>query len=178
VAIVRDEQRQQRFEALFRLTYEPLQRYLRRRCDPGTAEDVLADALLVLWRRLDDVPEEAPLAWAYGVARGCLANNVRSAARQAQLVVRLSVPLQPGPPDSAALDEAWQVLPDTDREVLRLWAWEHLAPREIAEVLGISPNAASIRLHRALGKLRAELAPRKEDGSDGHLEQRRGRESG
>jgi RNA polymerase sigma-70 factor (ECF subfamily) len=44
-----------------------------------------------------------------------------------------------------------------DAEVLRLWAWEELAPREIALVLGITPNAASIRLHRAKARLRARL---------------------
>jgi RNA polymerase sigma-70 factor, ECF subfamily len=67
-----DADRRRRFEELVAGTYEPLQRYLRRRTDPATADDVLGDVLLVLWRRLDDVPVELPLAWAYGVARGCL----------------------------------------------------------------------------------------------------------
>lgn len=48
-------------------------------------------------------------------------------------------------------------LAPTDQEVLRLTAWEGLAPAEIARVLGISPNAAAIRLHRARGRLRHEL---------------------
>jgi len=42
--------------------YEPLQRYLRRRTDAAAADDVLGDALLVMWRRLDDVPPDAALA--------------------------------------------------------------------------------------------------------------------
>ena len=41
--------------------------------------------------------------------------------------------------------------------MLRLWAWEDLRPQEIAVVLGITANAASIRLHRAKGRLAAEL---------------------
>ena len=68
----------------------PVQRYLARRADPGTADDVLGDVLLVLWRRIDDVPDDARLAWSYGVARRCLANQVRGARRQRQPVARLA----------------------------------------------------------------------------------------
>ena len=44
-----------------------------------------------------------------------------------------------------------------DREVVLLWAWEELAPREIAAVTGMTANAVSIRLHRAKKRLAAEL---------------------
>jgi len=49
------------FEALARQVIEPSRRYLARRTDPATAADVLSEALLVLWRRLEDVPLQAPL---------------------------------------------------------------------------------------------------------------------
>ena len=49
------------FEDVVNEVYEPLQRYLRRRTDPTTAEDVLADVLLVLWRRVDDIPAGASI---------------------------------------------------------------------------------------------------------------------
>jgi len=45
-----------------------------------------------------------------------------------------------------------------EQELLRLWAWEDLTPAEIAVVLGITPNAVSIRLHRARGRLADVLA--------------------
>ena len=163
------------FELLFTAVYEPLQRYLRRRTDPTTAEDVLGDALLVLWRRLDDVPPEAPLAWAYGVARGCLANAVRRAGRQQRLVHRLADEPTSEPAVDADLEEALEALPSADRELLHLWAWEQLPPREIAVVLGISPNAASIRLHRATTKLRKELLARKDGPPPGHPGERQGK---
>jgi RNA polymerase sigma-70 factor (ECF subfamily) len=38
-----------------------------------------------------------------------------------------------------------------------LWAWEGLAPREIATVTGLTPNAVSIRLHKAKKALAAAL---------------------
>ena len=164
-----DVDRRRRFEELLAVTYEPIQRYLRRRTDPGTADDVLSDVLLVLWRRLDDVPGDLPLPWAYGVARGCLANSRRSAARQARVVVRLARAHRPGETaDDGVLEEAMETLPDADRELLRLWAWEQLTPAEIALVLGISPNAASIRLHRAKRKLKEVLLARKDPGVAGH----------
>ena len=166
------------FEALVADVYEPLQRYLRRRTDPATADDVLGDVLLVLWRRAEDIPADAILAWCYGVARGCLANSLRGAARQQKLVRRLAAeaPIASAH-DDPALDEALQALSGGDRELLRLWAWEQLAPREIALVLAISPNAASIRLHRATKKLRTELTRRKDTGGPGQPVERRGREA-
>ncbi len=182
MAAVLDDDRRADFERLVAEVYEPLQRFLRRRTDPGTAEDVLGDVLLVLWRRVGDIPAEAPVAWAYGVARGCLANHVRGRARQERLVDKLA--LVGDPPtgnavghgaEHALLEEALAGLPENDRELLRLWAWEQLAPREIATVLDITPNAASIRLHRAIGKLKEVLGPRKSPGSAGHLEDRQGR---
>ena len=167
-----------RFEELVAVVYEPVQRYLRRRTDRATADDALADVLLVLWRRLDDVPADAPLAYAYGVARGCLANNRRSAVRQERVVARLARAHRPqdgGPADplDGALDDALAALPEGDRELLRLWAWEQLPPREIALVLDISANAVSIRLHRAKQKVKELLNARKDGDATGQTGTRR-----
>ncbi|MGQ0463904.1 MAG: RNA polymerase sigma factor [Sporichthyaceae bacterium] len=165
------------FEAFVATAYEPLQRFLRRRTDRATAEDVLGDALLVLWRRVGDIPADAPLAWAYGVARGCLANAVRSSTRQDRLVLRVAREPEEGAGlDHSALEEALEELPETDRELLRLWAWEQLPPREIALVLDISANAASIRLHRAIGKLKEKLGAAKEPGTRRTFTDRQGTE--
>ena len=170
-----DAARRRRFEALVAVTYEPLQRYLLRRTDPATADDVLGDVLLVLWRRLDDVPPDAAPAWAYGVARGCLANSRRSAVRQERVVLRLAQEREAEKPEpDEALDEAMRALPEADRELLRLWAWEQLAPREIALALGISANAVSIRLHRAKQKLKELLQARKDGDDAGHSGVREG----
>lgn len=155
---------------------EPLRRYVARRIDAETAHDVLADAFLVIWRRLEDVPEDAPLPWCYSVARNCLANEQRSARRRRGLVARVvstsppttvdTTPEQPDPELHAALD---RLRPD-DRELLTLWAWDDLRPSEIAAVLGISVNAVNIRMHRArrrLGELLADPAG-KSSGRSGH----------
>lgn len=160
------------FEAVVAQVYEPLQRYLRRRSAPEDAEDLLDDVLLVLWRRLDDVPVGDALPWTYGIARRCLANHRRSGHRRAQLLQRVGAGMgRPGGPDwtsetDAALQRSLDRLPARDREVVRLWAWERLEPREIAVVLGTTPNAVSVRLHRIQRRLADELV-RQDPGRSG-----------
>lgn len=173
------ESRREHFEAIAPGLIEPLRRFLARRTDAATADDVLADTLLVCWRRLDELPEE-PLPWAYGVARRCLSNAQRGARRQHRVAARIAVvdpprASVPGPGEEIdhSLSEALGQLRPEDAELLRLWAWEQLTPGEIATVLDITPNAASIRLHRAREKLRDEL--RKTGGGSGHEESREGR---
>jgi RNA polymerase sigma-70 factor (ECF subfamily) len=171
----RDADRRRRFEDVVAAVYEPVQRYLRRRTDAASADDVLGDVLLVLWRRLDDVPGDLPLPYAYGVARGCLANSRRGVVRQERLVRRLAQerPADDGDPLDGGLAAALEALPEADRELLRLWAWEQLPPRELAVVLGISANAASIRLHRARQRLKELLLTRQDGDATGQNGTRR-----
>ena len=175
-----DDDRRARFEEIAPSLMEPLRRYLARRTDAATADDVLADTLLVCWRRLDELPDD-PLPWAYAVARNCLANARRGVRRQDRLAARISVvdpPREtvpgPGEGDDVLAGALARLRPD-DAELLHLWAWEQLTAGEIAVVLGITPNAASIRLHRAREKLRTEL--RKIGAAAGHEGSREGRTS-
>ncbi|MCX4408231.1 RNA polymerase sigma factor [Streptomyces sp. NPDC059837] len=170
-----------RFERLAHVVVEPLHRYLLRRTSADMVDDILAEAMLVLWRRIDDVPGlgSAPgslpdpddvLPWCYGVARGCLANARRADGRRLRLVERLirtQEQLPAGVADHSDLHAALAALGALDREVVRLWAWEGLAPRQIAEATGLTSNAVSIRLHRAKKKL-AEQLRRKHDEPSGH----------
>jgi len=50
------------------------------------------------------------------------------------------------------------LLSPADQEVLRLVAWEELGNQAIAAVLGITPNAVAIRLHRARARFAEALA--------------------
>ena len=49
--------------------------------------------------------------------------------------------------------EIFAVLNSSEREVMALTVWEDLKPNQIALVLGISPNAVSIRLNKARKKI-------------------------
>ena len=55
----------------------------------------------------------------------------------------------------------------------QLSVWEQLGPTEIAQVLGVSANAVSIRLYRARKNLKTELGKPAPPG--GHEESTRGR---
>lgn len=160
-----ESDRRQRFEAIAEEVFEPLQRYLRRRALPADADDALSEVLLTVWRRLDDAPEDLPLPWCYGIARRTLANQRRGRHRHLRLIQKMgSQPdrqVAPDPADGGAdpeLEEALSKLSEDDREVLRLWAWEQLEPREMAPVLGVSVNAATLRLSRARRRLADSLA--------------------
>jgi RNA polymerase sigma-70 factor, ECF subfamily len=159
------------FDQTAREILEPLRRFLARRTDPATADDVLAETLLVCWRRYTELPDP-PLPFAYGVARRCLANAERGARRQRRLAGRIATldpPHEaPDPVGDDRLAEAMAELSPDDAELMRLWAWEQLAPAEIAAVLDITPNAAGIRLHRARKRLRTALG--KIEAASGHEE--------
>ncbi|MGH8948428.1 MAG: RNA polymerase sigma factor, partial [Acidimicrobiia bacterium] len=136
-------ERRDRFESLVADVHDPLQRYIRRRVTADEAGDVLSDVLLTLWRRLEDAPEGAILPWSYGIARRTLSNHRRAASRHLKLVERLESERAPAQEDDPAgqledpeLAAALASLPAADQEILRLWAWEQLEPREIALTLG------------------------------------------
>lgn len=149
-----------RFEELAAEVFDPLQRYLLRRMSPDDAADAFSDTLMVLWRRLEEVPSHNPLPWCYGVARRVASNHRRGRKRHLQLVERLEREPPPSPQEEHAdpeLEAALATLSDSDRELLHLWAWEGLEPRDIASVTGLTVNAATLRLSRARKKLAAEM---------------------
>jgi RNA polymerase sigma factor (sigma-70 family) len=150
-----------RFRLVFARHYPAVFGYAARRLGRDEASDAAAEVFTVAWRRLDRVPAEpGTLPWLYGVARKVVSNQERSANRRSRLHSRLAVP-DPvdSQPDPQRLDitAALRRLGASDREILRLAAWEDLEPAEIARTLGCSTNAASVRLHRAKKRLAAEL---------------------
>jgi RNA polymerase sigma-70 factor (ECF subfamily) len=157
------------FEELYTRHAGAVRGYAMRRCDPETADDVVADVFLVAWRRREALPEE-PLPWLLGTARRVLANHARGQSRRGRLLDRLAAepstiapPLTASGPESARLDAALASLHEQDRELLLLMAWERLELRQAAEVLGVRPNTLAVRLHRARRRLSAALEAQKAD---------------
>ena len=157
--------RNERFENLFREHYAAVRGYALRRAPRDLAPDVVAETFLVAWRRLDDVPAD-PLPWLYGVARRVLANARRSADRGLALERRLAaaaVPADPGDPgehvgEAEIVRAALARLSERDRETLMLVAWEGLSPARAARAAGCTRTTFAVRLHRARGRLAAQLA--------------------
>ncbi|GAB2708223.1 RNA polymerase sigma factor [Arthrobacter bambusae] len=159
--------RERTFRLLYELVHPELMRFVQRRAHPDHAEDVVADAFLVVWRRLDELPSrhDDARAWIFGITRNILLNTHRGERRRLALGVRLA--------DAAALayldeDEdpivnridlgkAWCALSETHQEALGLVVFEDLNAPQAAAVLGISPVAFRLRLSRARRALRLLL---------------------
>jgi RNA polymerase sigma-70 factor, ECF subfamily len=130
--------------------------YARRRGSPD-AEGIAAEAMSIAWRRLADVPRDAPLPWLYATARNLLLAERRAAARSSAAAPEATA----CPPQvyelDPQLDRALRALRPTDREALLLVAWEDLAPAQAARALGLNPTAFRVRLLRARRRLQAAL---------------------
>ncbi|WP_430788651.1 RNA polymerase sigma factor [Actinoplanes sp. G11-F43] len=162
-----DERDEQRFRHIYVGNFEAMLAYATRRVEqPEDASDVVAETFLVAWRRSRELPpgDEARL-WLYGVARRVLANHHRGRTRRARLGERLRqrlatvVSRDPGHevPQRLAVRAALARLDETDRELVMLTIWEGLQPREVAEVLAMTPGSVRTRLSRARARLREML---------------------
>jgi RNA polymerase sigma factor (sigma-70 family) len=162
-----DPSAEHRFRMLFEENSRPLLGYaLRRTPSPSDAADVVAETMLVAWRRIGDVPigDEARL-WLYGVARLVLANDRRGMRRQQRLAERLAQYVEQAISHDMAgsivtntvITDAMAELDDDDRELLRLVSWEGLTPTELSVVLGIPAATVRTKLHRARIRLRTIL---------------------
>ena len=166
-----------RFEAAVETHRAAVLAYARRRLEPDLAEDVAAETFAIAWRRREEMPREA-LLWLYAIARGVVSNHRRSEARRLRLAARLAQERGAGDEDPAGLvadrlelAHAFDALEDSDRELLMLVAWEGLAPRQGARVLGCSAATFRVRVHRARkrleqGLVRAPAAPVGERGAE------------
>ena len=136
--------------------------------------DLVADTFLAAFRAAGRYRAETATGapWLLGIATRLASNQQRTLARW----LRASRRVAGEPPRftgeeyeavEAAIDAAQQAphvqaalgaLSAGDRKVLELVAYEQLRPTEAALALGISPNAARLRLARARRRLR-ELLP-------------------
>jgi RNA polymerase sigma factor (sigma-70 family) len=163
--IAAQDERQRLFETMYAAHHAAIVGYVVRRTDsPDDAADVIAETFLTAWRRLEDMPGDPKARlWLYGVARRVLANHRRGERRRSALADRLCADLAVayGSPEYtgelAQIAAAFRRLPDAERELLSLSAWECLDHGQIATVLGCSRNAVRIRVHRARRRFAEEL---------------------
>ena len=162
------------FQSLFQKRFTVVWRFARRRCaSSADADDVTAETFAVAWRRRHDIPCEQVHLWLFGIARRVIANQSRSARRQEHLRLRLVEQAVPGPTDErpshdGTLLAALAALSPDDRDLLIMRAWDELPVAEMARLLDCSPNAVSVRLHKARRRLAVEL--KKDAGATGHVE--------
>jgi RNA polymerase sigma-70 factor (ECF subfamily) len=162
-------------EAEFRVLFDEhladLWRFARRRVGSAAdADDIAADTFAVAWRRRDQLPPGPDLRlWLFGVARNLVANHRRTETRRRRLHLRLVATHRSAQIHEAdsnpVLGAALAALSDGEREVLVMRCWDGLAVHEIATLLGCTPNAVSLRLHKARRRLAERLAQKDPAGA-------------
>lgn len=155
------------FKQLYERYVDEVYAFCVRRVGRADADDATADVFAVVWRRLSESMPEPSRSWIYGIARNVVRNRWRSSKRRERLAGRVRGLRyeQPDQPESVVLGrsegepvrKALGRLRRTDREILMLSAWDGLSGPEIADVLGITPNAVQQRMHRAKKRLAREM---------------------
>lgn len=137
--------------------------------DVDAAEDVVQDTFVRVWERGSDWrPGGSVRSFLYGITRNLALNERRRRRVRLGWLERMRGHERPeSPPPSRvlevddcqrAVEHAIDQLPERRREVFIL-AWFHqLSHRQIAEVLGISPNTVSNQVSAANAELRRRLA--------------------
>lgn len=146
--------------------------WLTRRL-PWAASDLTAEtfarALLNRDRFRDDRGGSA-VPWLLGIARNVLADTVRQDKIETRARERLGLPVDLASEDGfteiedrlsprLALERQFNALPPGEREALELRVIDELAHDQVAETLDISPNAARLRVSRALRRLAHTVPP-------------------
>jgi RNA polymerase sigma-70 factor (ECF subfamily) len=166
------------FEELFRETCTDLLAYVLRRSKTAEdAADLLAETYLIAWRKLERVPSgDAARLWLFAVARNLLRQGARRRRSSNRLTERLAGELRLARPAHPSDDEdrdrlraALAALPERDREIVMLTAWEGLTPSQIAAVTGMSANVVRVRLHRARNRLKRALSPSRPASRAGYV---------
>ena len=155
----------------FRELFEALQRPLRAYMigltrDVARAEDLVQETFLHLHRSRQTYRPPRPVRpWAFGIARYVFLMERRARGRRKR-VINEDLELLPtrafGHADREAVRGALGKLPEDQRELLLLHHVWGFSFAEIGQTLGIRANAAKVRSHRAIARLRKLLGSNRE----------------
>jgi RNA polymerase sigma-70 factor (sigma-E family) len=133
--------------------------------DADAADDLAADALVVLWRRWDRVrAADHPVAYARGVVTNLARSRIRSAVRERRRVAlfwsqRGERVEEPDLPAVLDVREALQRLPFRKRACVVLRHAFDLSEKDTAEALGVSVGTVKSQTSRGVAELERLLAP-------------------
>lgn len=149
---------------LLRLAQTDIRRYARRSCrNPSDAEDVVQEALIVLYRKVGQIRRLGAISgWLFRIVnRYCIRFAMRLAgvpyAEEAEAIERRFARM---PTEELRLDiaRAIESLPAHYREIVVLRDMEELTIDEIAARLSTTRETVKARLHRGRGLLREYLS--------------------
>jgi len=146
------------FVSQYRQHLPAITRFLARRVEPEHVEDLCSDLFLKAWQKREQAPVGFELAWLYSIGGNLISNHRRKQNTTAKLIAALSIPTFAPSAESLAIADialgaAWAKLKPAEQTLLSLVALEGLPVSQAARALGISPNAASVRLNRARARL-------------------------
>jgi RNA polymerase sigma-70 factor (ECF subfamily) len=170
VVLARDDPRA--FAPLYARYVDPIYRYCHRRLgNRETAEDATS---LVFLKAIAALPGYRSgvstfRSWLFAIAHNVIADDIRARRPARPLVAAVNLTgSDPGPEATVLQNEAGQTVHDLlsqlppDQTHLVALRLSGLTAVEIAHVLGSNPGAVRVAHHRAVARLRALLAERKE----------------
>jgi RNA polymerase sigma factor (sigma-70 family) len=156
-------------EQVLRELQPDIRRYARRQCHrTSSIEDVVQEALIVLYRRMGSVRDPLAVAgWVFRVVTRLCMLPVLGLIRGAEELTdrHEAAHFAQVPQDELRIDlvRALESLPAIYREVILLRDMEQLTISEVADRLGITREACKSRIHRGRALMREYLqadAPR------------------
>ena len=153
----------QRFDELLHHHHAALHAYVRVVYPDAHADAVVNMTFVQLWQHLDDVADHSVRLWLRATARHEVLNSNRRDRRwyaTTDRAARMATNLPQPPPDLdpsvdlAVVVAALGTLGLADREVVLMTALEDLTSTDLAEILGVQPDAARRRLSSARIPLR------------------------
>lgn len=129
------------------------------------AQDLVQETYTKTWNYLTKGNEIDNIrAFLYRVANNLIIDNSRKKTEESlEQILSVSPQLEPMGDDGSEMEnrvmandvlESMKNLPDETRELLIYRFVDDLEPREIAEILGITPNHVSVKLTRAVSALK------------------------
>lgn len=163
----------ERFAVIFDRYAPVVHGYLSRRVGV-LADDLVSETFLLAFRgRTGYAPDRGPVrAWLFGIATNLVRRHARDEERRYRAFGRAAGHVESvtelgevaGRVDAQALrgelTTALAALPREELDVLLLWTHPQLSYAEIAAALDVPIGTVRSRLHRARGKVRAQLNDR------------------
>ncbi len=169
-----------RFQQVYDEYHAKILRYLTRVVGQSEAEDLTQEVFAKIGQSLETFRGDSRVStWIYRIATNAALDRLRQPAVRhggekllpVESIAEIKADADMTGESKASTEqklirnemngcirEIIQALPEHHRAVIVLSELEELKDREIAEILGLTLQAAKVRLHRARGKLREELA--------------------
>ncbi|SPE27572.1 RNA polymerase sigma-E factor protein [Burkholderiales bacterium] len=160
------------FESLYRCYFPRLTRFLERVLRrPHAVEEVLNDAMLVVWRKAASFNGQSKVStWIFAIAYRRALKAMQRFDDPVEFDAEQAVSTLPGPDRAlmqrelaAALDRAMACMSAEHRAVVELTYYQGHPYREIAQIMGCPVDTVKTRMFHARKRLRQLLPDRMED---------------